>query len=171
MKALANLVRGIVREGNLPALDDGTLVLPPREVEPVRRARFETKWHVYAKAPFEWANQVLAYLGRYTHRVGISNARFSNYDGEAVPVGTKDGLSCTLHAVNIAPRGDQGRLPAVEVPARSPNPRLRLVRPRSLTSGVDRQSSLPAARQAPGPSLSSARCALRCLTNTVGRHR
>ncbi|MDA7869773.1 IS91 family transposase [Akkermansiaceae bacterium] len=32
-------------------------------------------WVVYAKRPFAGPEQVLAYLGRYTHRVAISNAR------------------------------------------------------------------------------------------------
>ena len=104
VRALAKLVRGIVREAVLQALDAGTLVLPPHEVEPVRRALFETRWHVYAKAPFAGAQQVFAYLGRYTHRVGISNARLIRYDGEAVTFATKDGLSCTLHAVDFLGR-------------------------------------------------------------------
>jgi len=33
------------------------------------------KWIVYAKAPFAGPLQVLRYLGRYTHRVAISNSR------------------------------------------------------------------------------------------------
>jgi hypothetical protein len=33
------------------------------------------EWVVYAKPPFGGPQQVLAYLGRYTHRVAISNAR------------------------------------------------------------------------------------------------
>lgn len=33
------------------------------------------EWHVYAKPPFGGPAQVLAYLGRYTHRVAISNYR------------------------------------------------------------------------------------------------
>ena len=37
----------------------------------MRRALFQTKWVVYAKAPFGGAEQVYNYLGRYTHRVGI----------------------------------------------------------------------------------------------------
>jgi hypothetical protein len=32
-------------------------------------------WVVYAKAPFDGPEQVLAYLGRYTHRVAITNKR------------------------------------------------------------------------------------------------
>ena len=32
-------------------------------------------WVVYAKQPFGGPEQVLAYLGRYTHRVAIANSR------------------------------------------------------------------------------------------------
>lgn len=36
---------------------------------------FETEWVVYAKPPFGGAEKVLDYLGRYTHRIAISNNR------------------------------------------------------------------------------------------------
>ena len=35
-----------------------------------------TEWVVYAKPPFGGPQQVIEYLGRYTHRVAISNQRF-----------------------------------------------------------------------------------------------
>lgn len=35
----------------------------------------DTEWVVYAKPPFGGPQQVLEYLGRYTHRVAISNDR------------------------------------------------------------------------------------------------
>ena len=38
------------------------------------------KWVVYAKPPFGGPEQVLNYLGRYTHRVAISNNRLLNID-------------------------------------------------------------------------------------------
>ncbi len=38
-------------------------------------AAAKTEWVVYAKAPFGGPAQVLRYLGRYTHRVAISNNR------------------------------------------------------------------------------------------------
>jgi hypothetical protein len=34
------------------------------------------RWIVYAKRPFGGAEHVVRYLGRYTHRLGISNQRF-----------------------------------------------------------------------------------------------
>ena len=35
----------------------------------------EAEWVVYAKRPFAGPEQVLDYVGRYTHRVAISNNR------------------------------------------------------------------------------------------------
>ena len=44
-----------------------------------------TDWVVYAKPPFGGPRQVLEYLGRYTHRVAISNHRLvSLQDGQVV---------------------------------------------------------------------------------------
>jgi hypothetical protein len=43
----------------------------------------QTEWVVYAKRPFGGPQQVLEYLGRYTHRVAISNNRLIDFvDGE-----------------------------------------------------------------------------------------
>src|SRR3954449_10567334 len=36
-----------------------------------------TEWVVYSKRPFAGPGQVLAYLGRYTHRVAIANSRLT----------------------------------------------------------------------------------------------
>lgn len=41
-------------------------------------------WNVYAKKPFGGPLQVLKYLSRYTHKVGISNKRIISYDGKNV---------------------------------------------------------------------------------------
>jgi hypothetical protein len=45
-----------------------------RYLEPVRKK----EWVVYAKAPFAGPEQVLDYVGRYTHRIAISNNRLLN---------------------------------------------------------------------------------------------
>src|SRR6202171_3789039 len=47
-----------------------------RYLAPLRRA----KWVVYAKPPFAGPKQVLEYVGRYTHRVAISNNRLLDID-------------------------------------------------------------------------------------------
>jgi hypothetical protein len=47
-------------------------------------------WIVYAKAAFGGPLQVLRYLGRYTHRVAISNHRLLSFDGERVTFRWRD---------------------------------------------------------------------------------
>ena len=47
-------------------------------------------WIVYAKRPFAGPEQVLEYLGRYTHRVAISNERIHDIGPEAVTFTYKD---------------------------------------------------------------------------------
>jgi hypothetical protein len=49
-----------------------------------------TEWVVYSKRPFGGAEQVLSYLGRYTHKVAISNQRLIDSDGSAVRFRWKD---------------------------------------------------------------------------------
>ena len=53
-------------------------------------ALFETDWVVYAKPAFGGALAVLRYLGRYTHRVAISNHRLLAFDGDHVTFQWKD---------------------------------------------------------------------------------
>ena len=45
---------------------------------------------VYAKKPFGGPQQVLDYLGRYTHRVAISNNRLLSFDDDEVRFRYKD---------------------------------------------------------------------------------
>jgi len=48
------------------------------------------EWVVYAKPPFGGPKQVLEYLGRYTHRVAISNNRLREFSDGAVTFAWKD---------------------------------------------------------------------------------
>ncbi len=48
------------------------------------RSLFRAKWLIYAKRPFAGPEQVLEYLGRYTHRVAISNNRIKSIDNNQV---------------------------------------------------------------------------------------
>ncbi len=41
---------------------------------------YSKEWVVYAKAPFGGPHAVIEYLGRYTHKVAISNHRIQNID-------------------------------------------------------------------------------------------
>jgi hypothetical protein len=57
-----------------------------RYLEPLR----EKEWVVYAKAPFAGPEQVLDYVGRYTHRVAISNNRLLEIEDGHVTFRWKD---------------------------------------------------------------------------------
>ena len=48
------------------------------------------KWVVYVKPPLGGPEQVLRYLGRYTHRVAISNHRLLAFDGDNVTFRWRD---------------------------------------------------------------------------------
>jgi hypothetical protein len=50
----------------------------------------DSEWVVYAKPPFGGPQQVLAYLGRYTHRVAISNQRLQSLENSQVTFQWKD---------------------------------------------------------------------------------
>lgn len=57
-----------------------------RYLAPLRK----NKWVVYAKKPFAGPQQVLDYVGRYTHRVAISNNRILNLEDGQVTFRYKD---------------------------------------------------------------------------------
>jgi hypothetical protein len=61
-------------------------------------------WVVYAKKPFRRVDHVLAYLGRYTHRVAIANSRFVAVGPEAITFRTKEGKTVTLPPVEFLRR-------------------------------------------------------------------
>src|SRR5690606_220246 len=51
---------------------------------------YKANWVVYAKAPMGGPEQVLKYLGRYTHRIAISNRRILNVADGKVTFTYKD---------------------------------------------------------------------------------
>jgi hypothetical protein len=80
-------------------------------------ALFETDWVAYAKPAFGGASAVLRYLGRYTHRVAISNHRLLAFDGNRVTFQCKDyahenrSSTMTLSAMEFLRRFVQHILP------------------------------------------------------------
>ena len=54
------------------------------------RTLTDRDWVVYAKPPFAGPEQVLAYLGRYTHRVALSNERLVSLENGQVRFRWKD---------------------------------------------------------------------------------
>ena len=80
------LFRGKFMAGLQELLDQGELHddVPCRAARRRRQRLHKTSWVVYAKRPFGGPEQVFRYLGRYTHRVAISNARIVTLDDQTV---------------------------------------------------------------------------------------
>jgi len=94
-KFLANL-RALHRQGQLELGQPTGRAHKPIELASLVHSLYRTKWVVYAKPPFGGPRQVFAYLGRYTHRVAISNARLIAYVNGQVTFATKNGGSVTI---------------------------------------------------------------------------
>lgn len=70
----------------------------------LKRKLYRTKWVTYAKQPFAGAQAVYNYLGRYTHRVGLSDQRILNVTDEAVTFRTRGEDTATLHPLEFMRR-------------------------------------------------------------------
>jgi len=64
----------------------GTICLP----DSLKEQLYRKKWVVYAKRPFANPSAVIEYLGRYTHKVAISNFRIKNVTPTHVTFEWKD---------------------------------------------------------------------------------
>ena len=88
-KFVAGLKRAFRRQRLRLAGQNAALAKPPAFAA-FLRTLFRQDWVVYAKPSFSEPAQVLRYLGRYTHRVAISNHRLLTFDGECVRFRWKD---------------------------------------------------------------------------------
>jgi hypothetical protein len=88
---LSKMFRAKYLDGLAELLEHGQLDLPPQLAELAQgdtRRRWLRRWRkkpwvVYSQAPFAGPRKLLDYLGRYTHRVAISNHRIlSCQDGQ-----------------------------------------------------------------------------------------
>jgi len=98
VRVLSRLFRRLFLEALHAAFEAGTLqffgtlhALSDRQafVQYLAPAR-QAEWVVYAKPPFAGPQQVLDYVGRYTHRVAISNSRLLDMDEGQVRFRYKD---------------------------------------------------------------------------------
>lgn len=91
VRGLSKMFRAKYLDGLAGLLEKNRLDLPPQLVQrgdPTRRTRWlrplrKKPWVVYSQRPFAGPCKLLDYLGRYTHRVAISNHRI---------LGCEDGL-------------------------------------------------------------------------------
>jgi len=92
-------------------LDLGPEPLDPEGLSILLDGLLRRDWVVYAKRPFGGAEHVVRYLGRYTHRIGISNHRLVSLQHGEVTFRTKNGKAITLGAQEFLARFIQHVLP------------------------------------------------------------
>ena len=115
----------------------------------LRDRLYRKRWVVYAKRPFGGPEQVFRYLGRYTHRVGLSNRRLVSADQRGVTFRTRGDATATLTPVeflrrfllHVLPKGfvkirHHGLMAAGNVPTRLAAAR-RLLDPRPPPPSVE----------------------------------
>lgn len=121
-----------------PSLSKGRFLFPVKKMSTVFRARlvqelreeklvdpkiakqlFSKKWVIYSKKPFFGPKQVIEYLGRYSHKIAISNQRIKSFRNGKVNFTVKNYRNhgkkenCTLKApeflrrfsLHILPKG------------------------------------------------------------------
>ena len=92
LRVLRSVFRGKFLDGLKDLVASDQIRFPPKlqALEDPKRFRawirglYIHPWVVYSKPPFGGPEHVLRYLGRYTHRVAISNHRLIAFDGEQV---------------------------------------------------------------------------------------
>jgi hypothetical protein len=83
VRALSRHFRGGLVSRLRRAYQDGRLTrITAPEVERVLNALMQPEWVVYAKPCLARTDTVIAYLGRYSHRIALSDRRLLNFDEE-----------------------------------------------------------------------------------------
>jgi hypothetical protein len=98
VKVLSSLFRGKFLDGLKKVYEAGELKFPG-QIEPLKEASsfkrflsdlYDREWVVYCKPPLKDIQKVMDYLGRYTHRVALSNDRLVMREGSQVTFRWRD---------------------------------------------------------------------------------
>ena len=117
VEALSQAFRGKFLDYMTKAYQDEKLKFPgitspferPERFKQLKESLYSKKWVVYIQKPIKRPEYVLEYLGRYTHRVAISNNRIVSLRDGMVTFkyknrDTKRIMSCTITAVEFIRR-------------------------------------------------------------------
>ena len=90
VKALSKVFRAKFCEKLKANLKDKFNENQENEYEKIRQNLWGKSWVIYAKKPFGSPKSVVEYLGRYTHKIAISNGRIRGIDDKTVTFSYKD---------------------------------------------------------------------------------
>ncbi len=98
VKVFSSLFRGKFLDGLKKRYEAGQLKFPG-QIEELKEASafkrflpdlYHHPWVVYCRPPLKNPEKVMDYLGRYTHRVALSNDRLVKWEGKEVPFRWRD---------------------------------------------------------------------------------
>jgi predicted Zn-ribbon and HTH transcriptional regulator len=91
VKVLSAVFRGVLFKLLEKAYKDERLNLPEgTDLMKLKQQCYKTKWAVYSEKPFTCSENLINYLGTYTHRVAISNERILGHESGKVSFWYKD---------------------------------------------------------------------------------
>jgi hypothetical protein len=96
VQALSKIFRAKFYQLIQQALEKRLLIIPEKgrllysDLKSFKQSIYAKLWHVHIKKTFKGAGQVISYLGRYTHRVAISNNRLVSLNNNLVEFRWKD---------------------------------------------------------------------------------
>lgn len=94
VKVLSRKFRGkflyYLKQANLHFYGSIAYLQDPKEFHEWISSLYQKEWIVYCKPPFKNAGYVVEYLGRYTHRVAISNHRIVKLEDDTVTFKWRD---------------------------------------------------------------------------------
>ena len=96
VKALSAVFRGKFLDGYIELWRAGKIDLTEHQSRKLVRDSKKFAWNVYAKKPFGGPEQIINYLGRYTHRVAISSARMLSISDHQIVFRTRGKETCSL---------------------------------------------------------------------------
>ena len=94
--AVSRVFRGKFLAGFIGLWKAGKIDLSEHDSRKLVRELKKNDWVVFAKRPFGGPAQIVNYLGRYTHRVGISSARLVSISDEKIVFRTRGEKTCSL---------------------------------------------------------------------------
>ena len=83
VKALSIVYRAKFLQALQQMISNGDVISTKEDSKQLINLLYHKDWNVYAKAPFGGPHAVIEYLGRYTHKVAISNHRIGSIDKQS----------------------------------------------------------------------------------------
>jgi len=98
VRALSKMFRGkfisrfkkLYKKGKLEIPDSLSCLTQEHILDSYLTSIHSKKWMVYAKKPFTDAEEVVRYIGRYTHRIALSNYRIQSIDNNRIRFDYRD---------------------------------------------------------------------------------